>query len=439
MHDDARIDAGAHVDLVADRGPELDRPADLTTTPELPAGLDLPPPKPDLTAPKPDLGLDPPAACGRPSAIQDDFDDGVPASQWGLVKPAGSTLSESGGWLVVTPGAGQTAEYRSLHAVNLDEDRLRVEVPAMVNTATQAGAYLAGEFDAQNQVLFVQQGGTLYSRLILGGVPTQQGISYDPAAHRYWQIRETAGALHWETSPDGMAWTQRMKQPTPAFARAVRIVLGASMPATGAPSTAAFDNLDLGRPRASWCAASSFSDDFDGALAPEWRLLQSGPCTVQETSVAAFTLEPGGTSQCAFQTTAAYDLRGSSVMVNIKALTVYFPPVGAYLAVELDSENRLSLEFEGTTPPKLRARARAAKAVVLDASSNYATTQEWWRIRESGGTVSWEAATSVAGPWVTLATLATPFAVDAVHGEFGVATTAAISSAIPIGFTSYNK
>ncbi len=382
--------------------------------------------------------LDPVAGCGRPSVIQDNFDDGVPASQWQIVQAAGSTATETGGELVVKPAAG-SASYRSVHAVNLADDRLRVEVTAMLSTATTASASLAGQHDGQNEVLFVQQGGVLYARMIDAGTLSEKSVSYNPTAHRFWQIRESAGTVSWETSPDGTSWTSTMTRPTPQFARSLYIVLGAAAPPGASAGTARFDNLNLGRPPTAWCKTSSYSDSFNGVKAPEWRLIQSGACTVAETSNASFYLKTGGTSSCAFQTTAAYDLTGSCVMVNISALTYFFAPVGAFLAVEDDAQHRLMLRFEGSTPPKLRAVARTGVTKHLDTTSNYATTQDWWRIRESVGTVFWETASDKAGPWTVLAQLPKPFPVTALHAEFGVSTTAAIPNQVGIGFSSYNK
>jgi hypothetical protein len=32
-------------------------------------------------------------------------------------------------------------------------------------------------------------------------------LTYSPVAHAYWRVRDTAGRVYWETSPDGVTWT----------------------------------------------------------------------------------------------------------------------------------------------------------------------------------------------------------------------------------------
>jgi hypothetical protein len=41
--------------------------------------------------------------------------------------------------------------------------------------------------------------------------------TYDPDAHAWLRLRETAGTLYWETSPDGIGWTTRRSATSPAW------------------------------------------------------------------------------------------------------------------------------------------------------------------------------------------------------------------------------
>lgn len=45
--------------------------------------------------------------------------------------------------------------------------------------------------------------------------PATVALTYDSTAHRFVRIREAAGTVYWETSPDGTAWTVRRSSPTP--------------------------------------------------------------------------------------------------------------------------------------------------------------------------------------------------------------------------------
>ena len=37
-------------------------------------------------------------------------------------------------------------------------------------------------------------------------------LTYDPVAHAWLRVRESAGVLYWETSPDGLLWTIRRSE-----------------------------------------------------------------------------------------------------------------------------------------------------------------------------------------------------------------------------------
>ena len=49
------------------------------------------------------------------------------------------------------------------------------------------------------------------------GDPGYTAITYDPVNHAYLRIREAAGDLLWETSPDGSTWTTRRTETAPAW------------------------------------------------------------------------------------------------------------------------------------------------------------------------------------------------------------------------------
>lgn len=56
----------------------------------------------------------------------------------------------------------------------------------------------------------------MIARTRLGGVQTQSVITV-PAGHFFWQIKEDAGELLFQTSADGEAWTT-WHQASPTFA-----------------------------------------------------------------------------------------------------------------------------------------------------------------------------------------------------------------------------
>lgn len=71
-------------------------------------------------------------------------------------------------------------------------------------------------------------------------------LTYSPTDHAWLQLRETAGTLRWETSPDGETWTVRRTAPTPAWAAATDLAwLAEAHRDTGVNDFAEVDYVNL--------------------------------------------------------------------------------------------------------------------------------------------------------------------------------------------------
>ena len=376
--------------------------------------------------------MDPIAACGRPSTYVDDFTDGVIAPEWVSVASAGSSVAETGGRLAITSAAGGNARLESRFTVNLAGDRMRVEVPVAPTTGTSA--VLAARAVNGDELAFVARDGVLAMHNSSGALDETK-ITYDPVAHRWWQIVEAAGQVRWETSPDATTWTPRKMIATPAFAPAVQLVLESV--SSGAAGVARFDRVNAGRPRAPWCKASTLVDDFSGS-APglAWIPTVQGACSYVETGgEVRFTMTGvGPTSFCAYGSSSAYDLRASAAYLEIPAITTFFPPVHFFLRVMDASGHMAAIRFVGSAAPQLEENADGLGA---QATSYSASTEGWWRLREAGGTLFWE--TSADGTtWVVKRQAAPPFSLDAVRLLVGVETNATMPGSINIGTPRFN-
>ncbi|MFI9598944.1 chitosanase [Streptomyces sp. NPDC052043] len=72
-------------------------------------------------------------------------------------------------------------------------------------------------------------------------------LTYDATNHAWLRIRETGGTLYWDTSANGISWTNRRTLPTPAWVTAAKDV-SVSMEAhrdAGTLNYAEFDNLNV--------------------------------------------------------------------------------------------------------------------------------------------------------------------------------------------------
>lgn len=396
----------------------------VTPSPDASAPADASPGPVDGGGPLP-VPMDPEAACGRPSTYVDDFASGPLGPEWRELATAADSVLVANGALELGAPAGQATSIGSKFAVDLEGDRLRVELPsAPSGTASAVVSLRAPNGD---ELAFVVDGGALLARQVVGGVATTPGTPYEPVAHRWLQIREAGGRVHWETSPDAITWVERRSEALPAFARLADIVLAVRGGASG--GKARFARLNAGRPRAAWCKAGTLTDDFtDGVPATEWRAIAQGACSYREANgELRFSMTGAGVSLCAYESRAAYDLTGSRAYLEIPAITTFYAPVRFFLEVEDASARAASLTFVGTN--QLEHAANGLAPVLTPYS---AATEDWWRLREQGGTLFWE--TSNDGQtWTPKRQAAAPFPLDRVRVRIGVRTGATMPGPISIG------
>ncbi len=103
-------------------------------------------------------------------------------------------------------------------------------------TKAQAGSR-AGSSLAEQTLLF---------QLGIGGDKFSTSIAYDPAQHRFWRFRHEAPArlIVFETSPDFVVWTERLRAQLPANQTALIAELSAGTTrASSNPGEALFDNF----------------------------------------------------------------------------------------------------------------------------------------------------------------------------------------------------
>jgi hypothetical protein len=76
------------------------------------------------------------------------------------------------------------------------------------------------------------------------GGPSSKTVAYDPVAHRFWQISEAGGTVHFATSPDGNAWSELFGAALDFPLTEVKIELSAGVYQPEiAPGFAEFDQL----------------------------------------------------------------------------------------------------------------------------------------------------------------------------------------------------
>jgi len=168
-------------------------------------------------------------------------------SLWSLWNEAPNGV-EAGRWYVAPdPGLGTSQRGLSTRQLSYDHSdcssgsRCR---PARLDRAGEATFYLWGDYGARPRSTSAAATSTLEST---SDNVEQSGhlARLRPSCARWARLREASGTLHFETSPDGYAWTDRACATSPPFITSAT-VSSAAAPGHGASgSRIEFDNVDV--------------------------------------------------------------------------------------------------------------------------------------------------------------------------------------------------
>lgn len=192
---------------------------------------------------------DGPAACGAP-VFADDFEDGSFAPQWTVRNEPQVLVIESNGVATMSLGANAGDAYGDLVSAcryDMRDREFSIEILDIPNGAN-AELFLEIAIDADNRLGFdVFQNDRLQPYQRIGGVFMAVGeVTFDPIAHRFWRLIETAGTMRWETSSNRSTWTMRGMAATPFDLSSVTVGIHAGTFANvAAPGAAVVDNVDV--------------------------------------------------------------------------------------------------------------------------------------------------------------------------------------------------
>ena len=189
---------------------------------------------------------------GTAHTLVDNFDDNTFNSlSWGnSYEDATSRHVEANGRLEIRMVAGSTddwAGYVSSQTYELKGDRVFVEVPVV--NAQRGNAILLLWTSLQKSdgpSIEFERGRLIMRRRINDVINDRVNIPYDAVNHRWWQLREKAGTLYWETSPNGVTWTIRHQEATPSATTAIVTLAAGSGNADPQPDLVSFDNFNGG-------------------------------------------------------------------------------------------------------------------------------------------------------------------------------------------------
>lgn len=100
--------------------------------------------------------------------------------------------------------------------------------------------------DGSNQLqMFVSGTTTLFLRRKLAGANSDATLTYSSTDHLWWRIRESGGTAFWDTSPDGVTWTNRRTLSHSLTLTAVSADISCGAYGTETNSDAFVDNVNI--------------------------------------------------------------------------------------------------------------------------------------------------------------------------------------------------
>lgn len=161
------------------------------------------------------------------STLQDNFNDGVLAPDWGN---SYGGVTESGG-LAHVPCTTGFAGYQTAYSWTLAGASFFVAVTSVPAVSTATEAYASAFVNAPS---IGDSTSPLYGCRIGFVINTVTGllrcqndtgyfdaasvdITYDSVAHKFVRLREDGTNVYWDTSPDGSTWTNRRTLATPSW------------------------------------------------------------------------------------------------------------------------------------------------------------------------------------------------------------------------------
>jgi hypothetical protein len=380
--------------------------------------------------------------CGGTSLLADDFTTSdTTAPVWEL---HGATSIASGEAVVIPEANASSYSWNALtsrHFYDLRGDSVSVEITRMVNTASNAYVFFGAWHDDNNSVALAQHSGSLRFTKEVEGVKVDLGTTpYDPAAHRFWRIREDSGTLHWETSADGMDWTTQASSSALFDLSSVQIWLTAEVdPGEADLGEAHFDNLNGGTPKGAWCKTSTLKDDFDdGVMSQSWSLSSfDNECQHAEDGELVLSLPQDGMGGCYYVSANAFDLTDNTLTVKVPVTPSSAPGAYVFLGAFIDGNIERKLEFDLNNGTMVFRQKLDQTVKVINEVPFVPSEQLFWRLRESAGQVFWE--TSADGQtWKTQAEAPSPFPVTALNVLLGFENEGALPSGAVVRFDKLN-
>ena len=348
------------------------------------------------------------------SSVQELFaNGGINEDRW-LVSTHEGTASASGGSLRLTPDANTGNAIVAVASANLYSligSAVHTKAPGVVSSSGNVRQEFALRLDAKNYLEWRYQAGGLSAYAVVdGNSTTVASLTYSATSHLWLRIRESLGAVYWETSSDGTTWMSHGSVATSSLFDLVALKLQFFVETFGtgnsSPGVAQFSNLNF-TSNGSNPEISTLYDAFAGSsINPSiWEVKTTNGSTTEASGT--LTLAPNANSggvSLDVKSKANFTLTDSSAHVQAPSVVSSAGGVAEEFALVADQEDSLKWRYDAGN---LYAFANIGGTLATLATLAYSSsTHAWWRIREASGSVFWETS-SDGSTWTTRATRAT--------------------------------
>lgn len=330
-------------------------------------------------------------------ALRDTFDT-LATAKWNKYT-FGTAIKTVGGKLQITPATNTDTYVDTTNGPLYDftgsQAWAEVAWPTGYDGQTSAfiGMYiqnLSGSAGIEIMIRTDITPGTTTLQAYLAGAIIGTPITYDPIAHRFLRMRELSGVFYFDTSPEGISWTNRWSTTSTALSAAVTQLLCGfeALSSEATPSTAVIDNLNVETPYADY-----ITDPFTTKDTVKWTW-GGTPASVVSGQLQ---LVPKTTYNGNIISNQHFRLVFSSVVVQ----AVQVPNagvsnvVGSYLVAKSVHNSAgtdfMQFRWENKSPNNLLYFDEVVGNVYSTTSITYdATNHQWWRLRMSANTLYWD-------------------------------------------------
>ncbi len=185
--------------------------------------------------------------------ISDDFNDGnlTDDLKWNKINNGVSLAEYQGSLQLGWPGIVSSPLYgaiESSQSFDMTDCAAHVQVIQVASTTTLAYTRFALRRSPTDYLEIAEKNGYIYATSVVGGNSTDHAIvAYDTSIHRWWRLKHEAGSFHWQTSNDGVLFSDlaAVLDLIPMDSMTLVIGGGSEGAESSAPGVAKLDQVNL--------------------------------------------------------------------------------------------------------------------------------------------------------------------------------------------------